>query len=157
MHIDFDAFFAAARPITLTMEDWAACLNIYSPKVKASPAPVLLPGLHRDTDVAARLGMTVRAVRERALGHGIRRRPLFLNEAEVLQIMEPITCLNSPSVTAPKTGLRAARHPASPLKEALALATGGKPKSSLESSRTKPSKRASVVLPFQSPGSPKRH
>ncbi len=55
----------------------------------------ILPGLFSDDEVAAKLKMTVRAIRERALARGIRRRPLFLTEIEILKIMEPVPCSKS--------------------------------------------------------------
>jgi hypothetical protein len=125
------------------------------PAKKAVPV-ILGPGLHRDIAVADCLEMSVRAIRERALAHGIRRRPLFLTEAEVLQIMEPVPCSSSPKDMARPTGRRAERTSASRLKEALALATSGKPKPSSPNSKTKSSKATSMVLPFRSPRSLKR-
>jgi hypothetical protein len=60
----------------------------------AKPARVL-PGVFSDDEIAARFRMTVRAIRERALARGIRRRPLLLTEIEVLQLMEPVACSKS--------------------------------------------------------------
>ena len=63
--------------------------------VPSKPTRAILPGLFSENEIAGRFGMTIRAVRERALGHGFRRRPLVLTEIEVLQIMEPVSCLKS--------------------------------------------------------------
>lgn len=68
------------------------CLEDYKPP---RPRSTILPGLFSDDEVASRFGMTVRAIRERALARGIRRRPLFLTEAEALKLMEPAPCLKS--------------------------------------------------------------
>jgi hypothetical protein len=59
------------------------------------PRRTILPGLFSDDEIADRFGMTTRSVRERARKHGIRRRPLFLTEAEALKLMEPVPCLKS--------------------------------------------------------------
>jgi hypothetical protein len=76
--------------------------------IAAARSARALPGVFSDDEIAARFRMSVRAIRERALKHGIRRRPLVLTEAEALKLMEPVTW-RSKSSTAAKSGTSVAR------------------------------------------------
>jgi hypothetical protein len=109
----------------------------------------LLHGLFAEEEVAACLGMRLRAFRKFARANGIGwkiGRTQWLTEAELLALKAEDTCSSSQNVTA-QTSTPAGRSSRSQLKEALELATEGKPKSSSPSCKVKSSRGTSVV-PF---------
>jgi hypothetical protein len=79
----------------MLIEDIPCLAYHFRADIAAAKSARALPGVFSDDEIAARFRMTVRAIRERALARGIRRRPLILTETEVLQLMEPVACLKS--------------------------------------------------------------
>jgi hypothetical protein len=107
----------------------------------------LLHGLFAEEEVAARLGMSLRAFRKLARANGRKLgRTRWFTEAEVLALDTEDTCSNSQSVMA-QTSTPAGRSSKYQLSKALELATEGKRKSSSPSCKVKSSRGTSVV-PF---------